>query len=65
MSGGDAGSAVLETRDDEIKSNKAGGNNQKLMLLRRGKAISQAPIKIGINQIPENKNFTFFFINYS
>jgi hypothetical protein len=37
----------------ESKSNnKAGGNNQKLMLFNRGKAISGAPIKIGTNQLP-------------
>jgi hypothetical protein len=28
------------------------GNNQKLKLFKRGKAISGAPIKIGTNQLP-------------
>jgi len=31
---------------------KEGGNNQKLILFRRGKAMSGAPIKIGTNQLP-------------
>lgn len=30
-----------------------GGSNQKLKLFNRGKAISTAPIKIGINQFPK------------
>jgi hypothetical protein len=33
--------------------NKAGGSSQKLKLFNRGKAISGAPIKIGINQLPK------------
>jgi len=32
--------------------NKEGGNNQKLMLFKRGKAISGAPNIIGTNQLP-------------
>ena len=36
-----------------IKSVNDGGNNQKLILLRRGKAISGAPIIIGTNQFPK------------
>lgn len=31
----------------------AGGNNQKLKLFKRGKAISAAPVCIGINQFPK------------
>ena len=31
----------------------AGGNNQKLKLFNRGKAISGAPIIIGTNQLPK------------
>jgi len=38
---------------DSTNNNKAGGNNQKLMLFRRGNAISGAPIKIGTNQLPK------------
>jgi hypothetical protein len=37
----------------DIKSSiNAGGNNQKLKLFKRGKAISGAPIIIGTNQFP-------------
>lgn len=38
----------------ELKINKiiAGNNNQKLILLSRGKAMSGAPIKMGVNQFP-------------
>ena len=32
---------------------KAGGNNQKEILLRRGKAMSGAPIINGTNQLPK------------
>ena len=41
------------TKLEEIKSKKEGGNNQKLKLFNRGKAISGAPIKIGTNQLPK------------
>jgi hypothetical protein len=34
-----------------VKSSKEGGSNQKLILLSLGKAISGAPIIIGINQL--------------
>jgi hypothetical protein len=34
------------------RRNKDGGINQKLKLFNLGKAISGAPIKIGINQLP-------------
>ena len=38
----------------EVKrKNKEGGSNQKLKLLRRGNAISGAPIRRGINQLPK------------
>jgi hypothetical protein len=37
---------------DKVSSNKLGGNNQKLMLFRRGKLMSLAPIIIGTNQFP-------------
>ena len=33
-------------------SPKAGGNSQKLILLRRGNAMSGAPINNGMNQLP-------------
>jgi len=39
-------------KDDETSKIREGGNSQKLMLFRRGKLISQAPIKIGTNQLP-------------
>jgi hypothetical protein len=32
---------------------KAGGNNQKLKLFKRGKAISGLPINKGTNQLPK------------
>jgi hypothetical protein len=38
--------------DNNNNSNDA-GNNQKLILFKRGKAISGAPIKIGTNQFPK------------
>jgi len=40
------------TSEDDSSKIKAGGNNQKLMLFNRGKAMSQAPIIIGTNQFP-------------
>jgi len=40
------------TSDEDTKRISAGGNNQKLILFNLGKAISQAPIKIGTNQLP-------------
>jgi hypothetical protein len=36
-----------------ISNIKEGGNNQKLILFIRGKAISGAPIMIGTNQFPK------------
>ena len=41
------------TKDDDIKSNRDGGNSQKLILFNLGNDISQAPIKIGTNQLPK------------
>jgi hypothetical protein len=35
------------------KSRRDGGSNQNLMLFNRGKAMSGAPIIIGINQFPK------------
>lgn len=40
------------TREDETKSISDGGNSQKLILFSLGNAISQAPIKMGTNQLP-------------
>ena len=40
------------TKEEEIKSVKAGKRSQKLTLFNLGKAISQAPIIIGTNQFP-------------
>jgi hypothetical protein len=45
--------APTSTREDERSRRSAGGNNQKLMLFSRGKAISGAPIMIGIIQLPK------------
>ena len=39
--------------DKLAKKVKAGGNNQKLKLFKRGKAISGAPIIKGTNQFPK------------
>ena len=44
--------APCSTKEDPNKSNKAGGNNQKLKLFNLGKAISGAPIYKGTNQFP-------------
>jgi hypothetical protein len=41
------------TNDEDNSKISEGGNNQKLMLFKRGKDISQAPIKIGTNQLPK------------
>ena len=38
---------------DEINNKNAGGNNQKLILFKRGNAISGAPIIKGTNQLPK------------
>jgi len=45
--------APNSTREEDNKSSKEGGNNQKLMLLKRGNAISAAPIIKGTNQFPK------------
>jgi len=45
--------APLSTAEDISKRNKEGGKSQKLMLLRRGKAISGAPNIKGTNQLPK------------
>jgi len=44
--------APLSTRAELRRSSKAGGRSQKLMLLRRGKAISGTPSIRGISQLP-------------
>jgi len=44
--------APPSTIEDNNSKDKAGGNNQKLKLFKRGNAISGAPIKIGTNQFP-------------
>jgi hypothetical protein len=41
------------TNDDETNNSNDGGSSQKLMLFNLGKDISQAPIKIGTNQLPK------------
>jgi hypothetical protein len=41
------------TKEDKSSSASAGGKSQKLRLLRRGNAISGAPIRIGTNQFPK------------
>lgn len=45
--------APLSTKEELINKNKEGGNNQKLKLFIRGKAISGAPNINGINQLPK------------
>ena len=40
-------------RDEYNSKNSAGGRSQNEKLLRRGKAISGAPMKSGINQLPK------------
>ena len=45
--------APSSTQELRSKRTKAGGRSQKLMLLSRGKVISQAPIIIGTNQLPK------------
>jgi hypothetical protein len=42
----------VSTNEDEISNVKAGNNSQKLILFKRGKAISQAPIIIGTKTLP-------------
>lgn len=43
----------FSTRADIIKRDRAGGRSQKLMLLRRGKAMSGAPSIRGKSQLPK------------
>lgn len=43
--------------DNTVKKN-AGTNNQKLMLFKRGKAMSGAPINNGTNQFPNPPNIS-------
>lgn len=43
----------LSTKEELINKNKEGGNNQKLKLFIRGKAMSGAPNINGINQLPK------------
>ena len=45
--------APASTPADKINKINEGGNNQKLILFIRGKAMSGAPIKIGTNQFPK------------
>jgi len=45
--------APVSTKLDANNKIKDGGINQKLMLFKRGNAISGAPIKIGTNQFPK------------
>jgi hypothetical protein len=44
--------APISTTDDHINKKKDGINNQKLILFKRGNAISGAPIIKGKNQFP-------------
>ena len=43
----------LQLKHEDNNNNKEGGNNQKLKLFKRGKAISGAPIIKGTNQFPK------------
>jgi hypothetical protein len=45
--------APPSTKLEASNNVKAGGNNQKLILFNRGKAMSGAPIKTGTNQLPK------------
>jgi hypothetical protein len=45
--------APTSTRAEVRRRNKEGGRSQKLMLFKRGKAMSGAPIRIGTNQFPK------------
>lgn len=45
--------APLSTKEELINKNKEGGNNQKLKLFIRGKAMSGAPNISGTNQLPK------------
>jgi hypothetical protein len=45
--------APTSTKEEPNSNKSDGGNNQKLMLFKRGKAISGAPIYIGTNQFPK------------
>jgi len=40
-------------KDERSRRKREGGNNQKDKLLRRGKAISGAPIMSGASQLPK------------
>jgi len=44
--------APMSEKEDIIKKDKDGGNNQNLILFMRGNAMSGAPIIIGTNQFP-------------
>jgi hypothetical protein len=44
--------APVSILDDTSSKVKAGGNSQNLILFIRGKAISGAPIMIGVSQLP-------------
>jgi len=44
--------APVSTKLDDNNKINEGGNNQKLILFKRGKAMSGAPIIIGTNQFP-------------
>lgn len=44
--------APLSTAAEDSNNNKAGGSNQKLMLFKRGNAISGAPNIKGTSQFP-------------
>jgi hypothetical protein len=41
------------TNEEKSNNKRDGGNNQKLILFKRGKAISGAPIINGTNQLPK------------
>jgi hypothetical protein len=45
--------APNSTKDEDKSNINDGGNNQKLILFNRGKAISGAPISSGTNQLPK------------
>jgi len=46
------------TKEERSSKESAGGSNQKLRLLSRGKAMSGAPIRMGTNQFPKPPTIT-------
>jgi hypothetical protein len=56
--------APTSTKKEANNKQSDGGRNQKLILLRRGNAISGLPIIIGINQLPKTPTLRRHFITF-